>query len=404
VYGNSRVLMANVATLPAQAPTSAPRSACEDSVSIPWYAWTAVLAATAVIVGLYWDISWHETIGRDTFWTPAHLCIQFCAVLSGFSCGYLILSTTFSHDPTAKETSVRIWGFYGPLGAFVAAWGGVAMITSAPFDNWWHNAYGLDVEILSPPHVLLAIGITAIAWGNILLVLARMNRAADVLRRNLQWVLLYLAGTIVILDMILKLEYSSRVLMHSAVFYKVMCIALPFAMVALARASRHRWAMTIMAAVYSLFNLLMLWILPLFPAQPKLGPVYQHTTHMDPLYFPVLLVAPAFVLDIFWPRMESWNRWLQAAAAGSLFLIVLVAIQWPVADFLMTPAAHNWFFGSQYVGYFQGMDDPEVRNVFVPFEATRGEFWITMAWALVAAIVSVRIGITWGNWLRQARR
>ncbi len=28
------------------------------------------------------------------------------------------------------------------------------MITSAPFDDWWHNAYGLDVKILSPPHVV----------------------------------------------------------------------------------------------------------------------------------------------------------------------------------------------------------------------------------------------------------
>ena len=32
------------------------------------------------------------------------------------------------------------------------------MITSAPFDNWWHEAYGLDVKIVSPPHTLLAMG------------------------------------------------------------------------------------------------------------------------------------------------------------------------------------------------------------------------------------------------------
>src|SRR2546429_232138 len=27
----------------------------------------------------------------------------------------------------------------------------IAMITSGPLDNWWHNAYGLDVKVLSPP-------------------------------------------------------------------------------------------------------------------------------------------------------------------------------------------------------------------------------------------------------------
>ena len=58
-----------------------------------------------------------------------------------------------------------MWGFYGPLGAFITAWGGVAMLVSAPFDDWWHNAYGLDVKILSPPHTVLAAGIIAIELG-----------------------------------------------------------------------------------------------------------------------------------------------------------------------------------------------------------------------------------------------
>src|SRR5580692_5958804 len=62
--------------------------------AVPWYVWSAALAVTSTTVGLYWDISWHIGIGRDTFWTPAHLAIQFGAVLTGFSCAYLILHTT----------------------------------------------------------------------------------------------------------------------------------------------------------------------------------------------------------------------------------------------------------------------------------------------------------------------
>ncbi len=53
---------------------------------------------------------------------------------------------------------MRFWGFSGPLGAWVTIWGTFVMITSAPFDNWWHNAYGLDVKIVSPPHMVLAAG------------------------------------------------------------------------------------------------------------------------------------------------------------------------------------------------------------------------------------------------------
>jgi len=57
-------------------------SAGASSQSIPWYLWSAVLATVCISGGLYWDISWHMTIGRDTFWTPAHLLIQFGAVLA----------------------------------------------------------------------------------------------------------------------------------------------------------------------------------------------------------------------------------------------------------------------------------------------------------------------------------
>ena len=63
-------------------------------------------------------------------------------------------------------------GFRGPLGAFICAWGGFTMITSAPFDDWWHNAYGLDVKILSPPHVVLAIGMVAVEIGALVLIAA----------------------------------------------------------------------------------------------------------------------------------------------------------------------------------------------------------------------------------------
>ena len=43
------------------------------------------------------------------------------------------------------------------------------MLASAPFDNWWHNAYGLDVKIFSPPHVVLDGGVLAIQVGALLL-------------------------------------------------------------------------------------------------------------------------------------------------------------------------------------------------------------------------------------------
>ena len=355
--------------------------------------------------GAYWDISWHETIGRDTFWTPAHLLIQLGAVVAGIYSAYLIFSTSFAKDPAAKLASVNVLGFRGPLGAFICAWGGVAMIISAPFDNWWHNAYGLDVKIISPPHSLLAMGIIAIGWGSIILILGQMNGAQPDLRRRLQRLLLCAGGFIVIQEMMFKLEFTNRVLMHSAIFYVAVTMGLGIVLEGIARASGHRWARTAMTGFYTLFFLLGLWLLPLFPAEPKLGPVYQHVTHMVSLHFPVLIVVPAFVLDMVFPRIKDWNRWAQAALEGVIFVVVLLAVSWPLGSFLVqSMAARNWIFGTQQFAYFLDPTLASVRNVFYQADATRAIFFFKMGIAVVAGILSTRVGIAWGNWLSKVRR
>src|SRR6202158_762702 len=168
--------MAHPASYPLAATTVQARSTAQAG-TIPWYVWCCAAAVMSSAVGGVWDISWHESIGRDSFWTPAHVLIYLCGVLAGVACGYLILSTTFKNRSPLRAASVSMWGFRGPLGAFICAWGGVAMITSAPFDNWWHAAYGLDVKIISPPHTLLALGMTAIRFGTLVLILSEMNRA-----------------------------------------------------------------------------------------------------------------------------------------------------------------------------------------------------------------------------------
>ena len=103
--------------------------------------------------------------------------MQLSGVLVGIACGSMILGSTFGGESASLGTSVKIWGFRGPLGAFIAVWGCIAMLTSAPFDNWWHNAYGLDVKIVSPPHVLLSLGSFAIKVGILALIAGLLNRA-----------------------------------------------------------------------------------------------------------------------------------------------------------------------------------------------------------------------------------
>lgn len=84
--------------------------------TVPWLSWAGLAASAAIASGVYWDISWHESIGRDSFWTPAHLLIQFGAVVAGLASSLIIFGTTFRRDAAARQTSVSVLGFRGPLG------------------------------------------------------------------------------------------------------------------------------------------------------------------------------------------------------------------------------------------------------------------------------------------------
>jgi hypothetical protein len=373
--------------------------------AVPWYVWSSAVAVTSTTVGLYWDISWHIGIGRDTFWTPAHLAIQFGAVLTGLCCAYLILHTTFSRNGTARAHAVKIWGFRGPLGAFIAAWGGFCMLTSAPFDNWWHNSFGLDVAILSPPHVVLIIGIFVMGLGGLILTTSQLNQTPGENRDKLERLLLYNGSLLLCLLFMLGLEYlSDQTLMHSAIYYRVLGMIAPVVLVGIGRASGRRWAATTLAAIYTALWLAGNWIFPLFPAQAKLGPVFTPITHMVPLGFPVLVLPGAFALDFILNRFTSRGDTWKALVAGATFMAASLAMIWPFAYFLMSPYARNWVFAMNEFSYDTPPSQYQLAWIFRAYEQSRIEFWVGMLIALVATVLSARIGMLWGDWMRRIRR
>jgi hypothetical protein len=361
------------------------------SAALPWYLTAMLAGSTSIIVGLLWDISWHMTIGRDTFWTPAHMAIYLGGVLAGISCGALALGTTFGGSAAERGRAVRFWGFRAPLGAWVAIWGAIAMLTSAPFDNWWHAAYGLDVKVLSPPHSLLGAGMITIQLGAMLLALSAQNRAPAGEVRKLGLAHLYAAGIVTLMLTTLLVEYSEANRRHGGLFYEAMAAVLPFLLVAVARSSRLRWAATTTAAFYMLIDALMVWILPLFPAHPKLGPINLPVDHMAPPLFPLLLVIPALAIDLLLQRREGKRAdWLDAAAIGTAFLVVFFGVHWFFADFKLSPAAYFSHPGPFHHQFWMRKEDP----------MTLARFGIALLWA----IVSTRLGLWWGEWMAKVQR
>ena len=365
-----------------------------------WHLTAVVFAATSVIVGLVWDISWHMTIGRDTFWTPAHMAIYTGGIVAGLASGWEVLRQSFLAQPESRAASVRVWRlFYGPLGGWLCIWGAVAMLTSAPFDDWWHNAYGLDVQILSPPHSILALGFLAILIGATLLAAARQTRDATL---QSAWIVAYTGGLVLTIASIMFYEYEERVLMHTGIFYEVTAAVFPMFLVAAGTAVRLKWPATAVALVYTLVMLTQLWLLPAFSATPLLGPIRQPTSHMVPLNFPLLLLLPAFAIDMILQRTNERGPWLRALLLGGAFLLVFAGTQWPFAEFLIGPHSRNWIFHTGSLPYMVPPESLQGRQQFV--QQPPDVLVTALAVAFALAVVSARAGISWGGWLRSVRR
>ncbi len=371
---------------------------------LPWYSWAALLAATSTVIGVIWDISWHRSIGRDTFWTPAHLAIYTGGMLAGCACGWLALRTTFAGSRALREASVRFWGFRAPLGAWFCVWGSLAMLTSAPLDNWWHNAYGLDVKVLSPPHTLLALGMWAIQLGALLLLRADLHRAQDpAAQRRCGLAIALVAGIVLQNGAILGIEQIGFAnAAHNALYYQFAAGCFPLVLVATGRCGGLRWSATAAALAYMLISLVMIWVLPLFPATPGLAPVFNPLTRMVPAPFPLLLVVPAVAIDWLLHRVQPGPEWRLAATTGLAFLAIFFVVQWFAADVLLSP----WGCSS----YLLGVDHWDYSSRLGPW---RYQFWGRAAHPFTAgsvgitvalAVASARVGLWWGTWMARVRR
>jgi hypothetical protein len=394
---------------PTYAGTYAPpqEAAHAGTTDFAWHAYAVVFAAAMVIIGLLWDISWHMSIGRDTFWTPAHLLIQGGGLIAGLGSGYLALHTTFRGTAAERASAVSFWGFRAPLGAWVCVLGCGAMLTSAPFDDWWHNAYGLDVRIVSPPHILLGLGMLGIVLGALLRTLALQNGPDAQRRARASMLFAVSSGLLLIILDVFLFESSHPTRQHLGAFYSVLSRSLPMLLVAVAVAGRRRWPATTAAAVFMGVLAATSWTLMLFRATPKLGPILQPITHYVPLDFPLLLIVPAFAIDLAWRRLREHDIaglriWLAAPVLGIVFVVALVAAQWPYSSFVLEHG-RNWFFHLDNFVYWRP-HTTEI-NAFRFRDPQPGENeMLTYGLALVEATVASAAGVAWGRWMTRVKR
>ena len=433
-------------------------------MSMAWVSRIVMVGATLIVIGILWDISWHRTIGRDTFWTPAHIAIQLGGLIGGFTAGWLVIRTTFFGTPEDKAATVKLWGLRAPLGAWLTIWGCLAMLTSAPFDNWWHDAYGLDVKIISPPHAVLAFGMWSVVGGCLLLVLREQNNGASLARDSFslspqrgegwksdepivqtgglvadhpspsiplpvegrgrpdstiiqkasaipgRWFFIYGAGVLLAMAAVFLTEMSWPNDQRTARFLTWSAATYPFYLLGMARASKFRWGATMIALVYMLIGCGMTWVLPLFAGSPKLGPIYNPVERFVPLAFPLLLVVPAFAIDLVRNFVGQGRKWWRdiiiVVLCAAAFVALFAVTQWHFSEFLIGPKGQNWFFGAdRHWGYTEGPNEWRLKFWHSPGSRDHAPIVaMTYFQAFIGALISSGLGLIVGNWMSKVRR
>jgi hypothetical protein len=131
----------------------------ERATGYPGWAMAGALSclwalATAAL-GLYWDVAWHIDFGRDkALFTPPHTMIVIGLAGIVYSAGIAVLFATLDDAPVG----VRIRGIHIPYSALPMAAFGVGALVGFPLDALWHEAYGIDVTLWSPTHLMLVGG------------------------------------------------------------------------------------------------------------------------------------------------------------------------------------------------------------------------------------------------------
>ena len=372
---------------------SPPATALVPSDRFQPAAWLLLLAAAGIPLSLLWDFSWESTVGIDLVWAPPHVATYLSVALGGAVALWLIFATTLNAD--ARALGVRIGKYHAPLGAWVIAWGACAFAVATLFDRWWQSSYGLAAGIWHPPQILKACAFFAMLTGAVLFCARR--GFCFIISGGLLLAMMSVAS--------LTLAYPNR--QHGAAFYQLACGIFPLVLAALAVSGGSRFSATLAALTHLTMMCLAVWLLPLIPAKPQVAPIYHALDHLMPPPFPLLLVAPALAMDAllrwFPGREQRFQDWRRAGEAGLAFFVIFFAVQWHFAQFLLTPAADNGFFAGG------GMHWP----FFLKIDAhSRISFWkmdddFTLARGLIAAgfaILSARIGLSLGAWIKRLQR
>jgi len=323
-------------------------SGAEHTTEVAAWASTAVLtgiwALLVAFIGFVWDVGWHADAGRDReLFTVPHVLILLG--LGGIAAAALV--SVWSATRNQVDTGWRRGRWHIPYASVPLFLIGFGALIGFPLDDLWHGAYGIDVTMWSPTHLLM-IGGASLSPIPMWLMLTEA-RAPKTGRGRLLWA--SMAGVVLVGLSTFQLEFDMGIPQWQAFYHPLLIAAAAGIALVAARAAIGRGG----AGMATISFLVLRGLMALL-----VGGVLGRSVPRFPLYLgSALCIEAAFYL------LRKRPVLVRALVSGLLISTVGLATEWPWT--------HLWF---QF-----------------PWQASILPFtWMYVAMGLLAAVVGVAAG------------
>lgn len=203
-----------------------------------------VAAGLGSLFATYWDDAWHTDIGRDDALIPPHLLLYGSVAVAGLAVA--------AWGALVVWRSRSLLAVLGHPALLTAAAGGLVTLGSGVADAFWHEAFGRDAVLWSPPHMLAVFGTVALIVG----VLAGARPGTP------SWLLSTAGALLLGSALIAVLEFETDVPQFSESLYlPTLLVSSLFALWVLRRLVPGRFAVTRVVGMYVLARLIIAAVL-----------------------------------------------------------------------------------------------------------------------------------------------
>lgn len=223
-------------------------------------AWTAatLLVLLGVVLplaamGFFWDVAWHIDIGRDEFLlSPPHVALLIG--VSGIGVAGLVGILTATATGADVAWRWRRWRVPASAAAMVVA--GAVSTAGWGIDELWHQAYGIDVTMWSPPHLAM---IASAAFTPLAAWLAYAEAGPQAGTRLVQRVVPVALATATLIGLSAwQLEFDLGVPQWQALYQPVLIAVSAGIALAAARVALGRFGALVVVGTFVGFRVLML--------------------------------------------------------------------------------------------------------------------------------------------------